>query len=348
MRAKSNLYDLFKRLVETVGVSGFEEPVRQLIKEQVTVYGAVRTDRIGNLIQIFGDSKPEILLIAHMDELGMAVTHIEENGYVRFKHIARLDDRYLVGKTVQIHTENGIVEGVIGLKAPHLMIDPKEAQEVIPWHKLYIDVCTRSRRETESLGIKILDPITIEKSFKILNEKYVCGRSLDDRFGCLALIELSKRLSKTDLDKTVTLVWSVQEEVGLRGARVISKSYKPDYAIAVDSYASADAPNIPLHLAPARLGEGPVLRLLDRSAIASRELRKVFETVAEKYGIPLQVGATGGGTDGSVIQQSEGGVSMMAVSVPIRYLHSPVEICHIDDLMNLIELLDKSIEHIKK
>lgn len=346
MRAISNLFDLFKRLVETVGVSGFEEQVRQLILEQVTAYGAVKTDRIGNLIQTFGESKPEIILIAHMDELGMAVTYIEENGYVRFKHIARLDDRYLVGKTVQIHTKSGVVEGVIGLKAPHLRLDPKEAQQVVPWHKLYIDVCTRSRKETESLGIKILDPITVEKRFKILNDKYVCGRSLDDRFGCLVLIELSKRLSKTDLDKTVRLVWSVQEEVGLRGARVISKSYKPDYAIAVDSYASADAPDVPFHLAPAKLGKGPVLRLLDRSAIASMELRRVFETVAEKYDIPLQVGATGGGTDGSVIQQSEGGVSMMAISVPIRYLHSPVEICHIDDLMNLIKLLDKSIEHI--
>ena len=340
------MLDLLKMLVETIGVSGFEEQVRELILEQVKAYGAVETDGIGNLIQTFGESRPEILLIAHMDELGMAVTHIEENGYVRFKHIARLDDRYLVGKTVQIHTMKGVVEGVIGLNAPHLRLDPKEEQEVVPWHKLYIDVCTRSRRETESLGIKILDPITIEKSFKILNKKYVCGRSLDDRFGCYVLIELSKRLSKTRLDKKVTLVWSVQEEVGLRGARVISQSYKPDYAIAVDSYASADAPNVPFHLAPAKLGNGPVLRLLDRSSIASTELRRVFETVAEKYNIPLQVGATGGGTDGSVIQQSQRGVPMIVVSVPIRYLHSPVEICHTDDLTNLIKILEKSIEHI--
>jgi putative aminopeptidase FrvX len=211
---------------------------------------------------------------------------------------------------------------------------------VVPWNELLVDVCTRSRAETEALGIKLLDPITLEKDAFVLHQKFVCGRALDDRFGCAALVQVLQRLAKRKLKRRVSLVWSVREEIGLQGALVIGNRLAPDIVLAIDSYASADAPDVPFHLAPARLGDGPVLRFADDRAIASPALRAQLEALAGTHRIPLQVGATGGGTDGAAIQSSGLGAHMMAISVPIRYLHSMVEICHLDDFNRLVQLLE--------
>ncbi len=334
------MLELMQWLLAASGVSGFETPIREAIRESIGDMLSLETDSLGNLFGTIGEGSPHILLIAHMDELGFVVTHIEDNGCVRFRKIGGIDDRLLPSRPVVIHTKKGPVRGVIGMVPPHLMIDRTQMKQVIPFQELQIDLCTRSRQETEELGVKLLNPITFEKDSSVLQGKYLCGRAIDDRFGCAVLIKVLESLSKTKLDRKVTFVWSVQEEIGLHGATVIGNRFTPDIVLAVDSYATGDAPDVPFHLAPVRLGAGPVLRLLDNRAIASTELRQQLEVLAEKHKIPLQVGATGGGTDGAAIQRAGTGAHMMALSVAVRYLHSTVEIAHLDDLSNLVKLIE--------
>ena len=341
------MLELMQWLLAASGISGFEAPVRDAIRESLGDKLQLETDSLGNLFGSIGEGEPHILLIAHMDELGFVVTHIEENGCLRFRKIGGIDDRLLPSRPVIVHTKSGPVRGVIGMVPPHLMIDRSQMKKVIPWQELQIDLCTRSREETEALGVRLLDPITFQKDSFVLQNKYLCGRAIDDRFGCTILLKLVERLTKKSLDRKITFVWSVQEEIGLHGATVIGNRFTPDIVIAVDSYATGDAPDVPFHLAPVRLGDGPVLRLLDNRAIASTELRKQFEGQAENNNIPLQVGATGGGTDGAAIQRAGAGTHMMAISVAVRYLHSTVEICHLDDLNHLLMLLETSVQKLK-
>jgi len=331
---------LLERLLAACGVSGYEAPIRDAIRETVGNLCKLETDALGNLFTMLGEGSPHILLIAHMDEIGLLVTHIEDNGCLRFRKVGAVDDRLLPSRPVIIHTHAGPVRGVIGMIPPHLTLDRTQTSRVIPWNELFIDLCTRSRAETENLGVKLLDPITLQKDAFVLREKFLCGRSLDDRFGCAVLTQVLQRLAKRKLKRRVSFVWSVREEIGLQGGTVIGNRLTPDIVLAIDSYASADAPDVPFHLAPARLGSGPVLRLADDQAIASPALRAQLETLAGSHHLPLQEGATGGGTDGAAIQRSGTGAHMMAVSVPIRYLHSMVEMCHLDDLDHLVELLE--------
>lgn len=341
------MLEIMQWLLASTGVSGYEGPIRDAIRESVGEILPLESDSLGNLFASVGKGSPHILLIAHMDELGFVVTHIEDNGCLRFRKIGGIDDRLLPSRPVIVHTQSGPVRGVIGMVPPHLMIDRTQMKQVVPWQELQIDLCTRSREETEALGVRLLDPITFQKDSFVLQGKYLCGRAIDDRFGCAILIQLAKAFAKKDLGRKITFVWSVQEEIGLHGATVIGNRFTPDIVLAIDSYATGDAPDVPYHLAPVKLGNGPVLRLHDNRAIASSELRKQFETIAEKASIPLQVGATGGGTDGAAIQRAGMGAYMMALSVAVRYLHSTVEICHLDDLDHLVALLKTGISKLK-
>ncbi len=336
------LLKVLKRLLAASGVSGYEEPIRDSIREVVGDLADLETDALGNLFVTIGEGAPHILLIAHMDELGLLVTHIEENGCLRFRKVGGIDDRVLPSRRVIVHTRDGPVQGVIGMVPPHLLLDRAQMKRVVPWHEMHIDLCTRSRSETEALGVRLMDPITLHKEAFLMQKEYLCCRSIDDRFGCAVLVKLLERLQKQKLNRRISIVWSVREEIGLHGATVIGNRLSPDIVLAVDSYATGDAPDVPIHLAPARLGDGPVLRLVDNRAIASTELRHQLETLAAKHKIPLQMGATGGGTDGGAIQVSGEGAHMMAISVAVRYLHSMVEICHLDDLANLVTLLEKA------
>jgi putative aminopeptidase FrvX len=333
----SDLPELLRMLVEAIGVSGFEEGVREKIRELIPRDVECRVDSIGNLVASIGSGEPHIILIAHMDELGFLVSSIEENGYVKLRKVGSFDDRYLPGKVFQIHTKQGPIEGVVGLTPPHLTVDPETVKKVLQSHELFLDIGTRSKDETSDLGVKLLDPLTVKKEFRVINRDYLCCRSIDDRFGCLALIETLKRLHDAELERKMTFVWSVREETGLEGARVIANTIHADKAIVVDSYPSADAPLTPFHLAPARLGDGPVLRITDNGATANPELVEKARDIAEKHGIPLGAGATGGMTDGLPLQEK--GIPMVPITIPIRYMHSPVEMCHRLDLEKLIELL---------
>ena len=332
--------ELIKELIFTPGVSGWEDPVRDKVESMVSTYGRTEVDPLGNLILTLGTGGKHVIFVAHMDEIGLVVSHIEDNGYVRFKKVGGIDDRVLVGRAVDIYPDGGPepVPGVIGLKPPHLMKDrAKEMSQVVKFEDMLIDLGTRSRGETEALGVTKLSPVILRKHFSVLANDTIATRGLDDRLGCAALIEMLERLDIAKLDHRITFAWSVQEELGLRGAYALGNRLHPDYAVAIDSCNTGDSPQVDFHLSAVRVGEGPVLRMFDRMAFASRTLMKRISETAAGQGIPLQVAVTGGTTDGAALQTF--GTAMIPLSVPIRYVHSPTEVMSLADFDNLVELL---------
>lgn len=337
---------IIKELIETHGISSYEDKIREKIKEMVSKYGETRTDNMGNLILTIGNENGKhILLIAHMDELGMVVSYIEENGMICFRKIGGIDDRTLVGRVVEVHTRKGVLDGVIGLPPPHLT-DEEKRKKIIPADELRVDIGTTSKKETEELGVRLLDSMRLKKDFVILNKKMVSGRGMDDRVGCTVLIGLLRKISKKKLKNKISFVWSVQEEVGLRGASIIGRTLKPDYAFPVDTYATADIPGLKIHVAPGKLGLGPIMRMIDNRVMATPSLRYFVEEVAKKHKVPLQMSVSGGTTDAFPIQIAEEGIPTLPICVPTKYVHSPVEVCHLDDMENLVKLLSYVIEEI--
>jgi putative aminopeptidase FrvX len=341
--------DLLRDLVMTPGVSGWEDQVREKIAGMVSRYGKTDVDAMGNLILTLGSGGKHVILVAHMDEIGLVVSHIEDTGNVRFRKVGGVDDRVLVGRAVDIYPDGGSdpVPGVIGLKPPHLMKDrTKEMSEVVKFEDLVIDLGTRSRRETEALGVKKLSPVILRKHFSVLANDMIATRGFDDRLGCAALIEALGALNTRKLDHRITFAWSVQEELGLRGAYALGNRLRPDYAVAIDSCTTGDSPQVDYHLSAVRIGDGPVLRMFDRMAFASRTLMKRISDAAAARKIPLQVAVTGGTTDGAALQTF--GTAMIPLGVPIRYVHSPTEVMSLKDFDNLVKLVTLVAREITK
>ncbi|CAB50434.1 M20/M25/M40 family metallo-hydrolase [Pyrococcus abyssi] len=318
-----------KEFTQIPGISGYEERIRERIIEEIKDFADYKVDAIGNLIVELGEGDERLLFMAHMDEIGLLITGITNDGKLRFRKVGGIDDRLLYGRHVSVVTEDKIIDGVIGAIPPHLSLG--KGKDVIPWHELVIDIGAESKEEALEL-VKPLDFAVFKKHFSVLNGRYVSTRSLDDRFGVVALIEAIKDLVDHDLGGKVVFAFTVQEEIGLKGARFLANRYAPEYAFAIDSFACCNELT-----GDVKLGGGPVIRAVDNSAIYSRDLARKVLSIAEKNKIPIQIGVTGGGTDASVFQER---CKALALSVPIKYLHSEVEMLQINDLENLIKLIE--------
>jgi putative aminopeptidase FrvX len=341
------LKELLEELIRVPGVSGFEDDIRENIAKKVRAMGLKATeDNIGNLITVLGDKGPHVLFIAHMDELGLIVSKLEENGSLRIRKVGGIDDRTLVGRVVEIKTQKGLVRGVLGLKPPHLMTDREEMKKVHSWEEARVDVGTRSRKETEKLGIRVLDPMVFKKDITYITPDLLCSRGIDNRAGCAILLEALEQLKDKKLPMKMTFVWSVQEETGLTGAKVCGFRLNPDYVFAVDTMTTTDAPIGGDTYEKVFLGKGPAMRMFDNAAVASPKLRKLLEEVAKANKIPLQYGTGGGSTDGAAMQ--EFGSLMMPIGIPMRYTHSPTECASMKDIDNTVKLVVKAAERIAK
>ncbi|EEB74569.1 M42 family metallopeptidase [Thermococcus sp. AM4] len=312
------------------GISGYEENVREKVGEWLEPYADYTVDTIGNLIVELGEGELKGIFMAHMDEIGLLITGIRPDGKLTFRKVGGIDDRLLYGRHLDVVTENGKLDGVIGALPVHLNLERKF--DTVPWNKLVIDIGAESREEAERLGVKVLDYAVFKKHFAVLNDRYVSTRSLDDRFGVVALVEAIKDLVDHDLDGRWIFAFTVQEEVGLKGAKFLAERYSPKYAFAVDSFACCAELT-----GDVRLGGGAVIRAVDNSAIYTRKLARKVAEIASRNAIPLQVGVTGGGTDASIFQHKS---EVLALSVPIKYLHSEVETLHLGDLEALIKLIE--------
>ncbi len=339
---------LLARLSNAHSAPGYEDEVRDIMKEELSkVCDEVFVDRMGNLIAKKGEGEKKVMLDAHMDEIGLIVKNIDKEGFIKFTTLGGFFDQTLLNQRVVIHTSKGRVYGVVGSKPPHLM-EEEERKKIVKAENMFIDVGAESKKDVEALGVSVGDFITIERSFKELGGDFVTGKAFDDRLGCFALIEVMKRVEAKDVE--IYAVGSVQEEVGLKGARTAAYKINPDYALVLDVTTTGDYPGVKGDKSTNKLGKGPVITLVDskgRGLITHPEVKKLLINTAEENKIPYQLAVgEGGTTNATVIHLTREGVPSGVISVPTRYIHSPVEVARLKDIEALIELTAKTIERI--
>ena len=326
---------LLEKLSEAFGVSGCEDEVRGLIIEAIKDHvDEYNVDALGNLIALkrgTGESELKVMLAAHMDEVGLMITHIEKDGSLRFRPVGGLDDRILLAKKVLIGEKR--VPGVIGVKPIHLL-KKEERQKVVKVEEMAIDIGATSREEAEKV-VKIGDYAAFATEFAELGDT-VKGKAFDDRVGCAVLIELLKERYPFDLYAAFT----VQEEVGLRGAKVAAYAIEPDVAFVLEGTICDDMPRKRDVSPTTELGKGPAITIMDRSFIADHRLVRLLVETAEELGIPYQFKQpVVGGTDAGAIHLSREGVPSATVSVPCRYIHSPASLLSLEDFENTVKLM---------
>ncbi|MFQ5700439.1 MAG: M42 family metallopeptidase [Acidobacteriota bacterium] len=336
---------LLGRLIETVGVSGREEAVREAIHDELPRWARdeALVDAMGNLVVTVGEGAPWVLYVAHMDETGYMVTHIRPDGRLQVQKIGGFYDRQYQGRVVHVHTRHGDVPGVVAVPSIHLNGAGGNSGDY-GVDDVLVDLGTESLEATEALGVALLDPITIPKRMTRLAGTRFAARSMDDRFGCTALLAAARRLRLADIRGRLTLAWSVREEVGLRGARALAARGQPDVVVAVDSFVTSDAPTEKKRIGFWRLGAGPIIRALDSSNIAPAGAVRNLLDFAASRGLALGAGATSGGNDGSVFRNER--TRVLPLSIPIRYSHSAIETIDMRDLTGLTDLIEAMIRDV--
>jgi endoglucanase len=337
--------DLLRRLSEAPGVSGREDAVRAILREAVREHvDELRVDALGNLIAIKRGSKTpsgrdrplKVMLAAHMDEIGLMIVHIEKNGLLRFRKVGGIDNRILPAKVVYVGKER--IPGVIGLKPVHL-VRGAESNQVVRTEDLAIDIGAKSKEEAERL-VKLGDQATFATSFEELGP-VVKGKAFDDRAGCAVLAELLQH----DYPCDVYGVFTAQEEIGARGARVAAYALEPDAAFALEGTICDEIPKKKDVSPTTRLGAGPAITVMDRSVIADPRLVRLLIDTATELGIPYQLKQPGlGGTDAGRIHLVREGIPSTAVAVPCRYIHAPVSLLHRSDFEYTVTLMRAALE----
>lgn len=317
--------ELLKTLVEIPAPSGYESQVRNQIRAWIEpLVDEVRVDQLGNLLAVRKQADaPRLMLVAHMDEIGLMVTHVDQQGFARFVPLGGVMPIHCVGGRVRFL--NG-VQGVIGVEK-----NPT-SYEIPPIEKMFLDVGATS---AEDCPIRIGDVAVFERPFLDLGKRVV-SKAMDDRVGVAVLIESLRKLEKSAFE--LYFVFSVQEEVGVRGATVAAFGVEPDLGIAVDVTATGDTPKG--HRMEVRLGQGPAIKIRDAGMLADPRLVQWMIQTAEKAKIPYQREILEfGGTDARAIQLSRSGVPAGVISIPCRYVHAPSEMVDMEDVENAVKLL---------
>lgn len=338
------MLEMIKELCILSGISGREGAVREYIIEKIKDYAEYSIDPLGNLL-VFkkgrNPAKNKVMLDAHMDEVGLIVTAITSEGYLRFAKVGGIDTRVMIGRPVKVGDK--AVNGVIGIKPVHLV--EKSAEADIPKaDDLYIDIGAKSKEEAEEF-VRLGDAAWFAGDFVQFGDGFIKSKALDDRVGCAILI----KMIQSELEYDAWFSFSVQEEIGTRGAQTAAFTIEPDYAIVVETTTAADISGIKDEKRVCICGKGGTVSFMDRSTLYSRELfDKAFE-VAEKNGIACQPKTlVAGGNDAGAIHKSRGGVKVLTVSVPCRYLHSPSCVIKYSDAEESLKLIKAMAEEMAK
>ncbi len=339
-----------ERLVSAPSPSGYEQPAQRAFREYIAPFAQVSTDMLGNVIGFIpgtGDDRPKVMLVGHSDEIGFLVRYIDDNGFIFFGAIGGIDPQITQGRRVRIHTRNGDVPGVPGRKPIHLT-DVKERETVVKLDAQYIDIGAANREEAERI-VRIGDPVTFAECMETLHGGRITARGLDDKAGSFVVAEVLRLIAESREQLAVDIygVSSVQEEVGLRGGKTSAFSINPDVGICVEVDFSTDQPDLDKKSAgDVKLGGGPIL---PRGANINPALFDILAQTAESESIPVQF--TGlpraTGTDANVMQISRSGVVTALVKIPLRYMHTPVEVLSLSDLENVIKLIVNALTRIK-
>lgn len=343
------MLELLKRLTQAAGPSGFEQGIAKCIYGLVHPFADnVSVDSLGNILAFMKGHDPQapsLLVSAHMDEVGFIVKRIEANGLLRFEKIGGIDDRILLAQRVRVWTRGGPIPGVIGtIAAHHQKFD--DIGKIRKYQELYIDCGADSLAEAEALGVRVGDSVTWATDFELMGKQRLTGKAFDDRAGCAVQIAALQRLQKDRQPGDVYFLFSVQEEVGLRGASVASYAINPQFALAIDTTVVGDTlENIMDHCLT--LGKGPGIKVMDASFIASPIVKDHLMKVAEDSNIPFQLEIFMGiGTDAGELHLAKGGLPTGVISIPSRYAHSPIEVIDLRDVQYALDLLEKAIRQL--
>ncbi len=319
--------ETLKKLVDAYGPSGYEDQVRQVIEAEIENYvDELYVDTMGNLVAVRkGDKASSLMLAAHMDEIGVIVTHIDEKGFLRVSAVGGIPLHQLPGQRFVL------ANGTVGTVYHEKLKNMKELE----WSKIYLDIGAVNRDE----AVKKVNIGDMAVPFYPMSDQggRCVGKAMDDRAGCAVLVETIKRLPEK-CDRALYFVFSVQEELGARGAKPVAYTLEPAMAVAVDVTLTGDTPEAPRM--DVSLGQGPAVKIKDSSVITHPRVREMLVQAAEKIKIPYQMEVlVRGGTDAGAISLSRGGIPSGAVSIPCRYVHTSSEMVDTDDMENAVKLL---------
>jgi len=337
--------DLLQKICLTPGAPGFEQRIRELVIREVTpLADEVRTDAMGNVIAIKnGKARKRVMAAAHMDEIGFIVTHVDEDGFVRFHTLGGFDPKTLTSQRVIVHGREDLV-GVMGCKPIHLM-KPDERNKQLPISEYYIDL-GMPYGEVVKL-VEVGDPITRERELIEVGH-CVNSKSLDNRVSVFILLETLRELQEETLPYDFYAVFTVQEEVGLRGAISSAHHINPDFGFGLDVTIAFDVPGAQPHEMVTRLGKGAAIKVMDGSAISDYRMVRYLKQQAHQHDITWQAEVLpAGGTDTAGIQRyGKNGAITGAISIPLRNMHQTIEMAHKQDIRHCIDLLKVGVQHL--
>ncbi|MEZ4644380.1 MAG: M42 family metallopeptidase [Chloroflexota bacterium] len=329
-----------KSLTEAHGVPGYETEIRALLREYMQPLGELTQDKLGSLICSQPGNGPKVMLAGHMDEIGFMVTHITDEGFLKFQQLGGWWDQVLLGHRVVVKTRKGDVIGVIGAKPPHLL-PPDEASKIVVKKEMYIDIGATAKEEVAASGVRIGDPVVPDSSFVVLaNEKTYLAKAFDNRVGCAVVIDALRHFQTHEHPNHIYGVQTVMEEVGIRGATTSARAVNPDVAIILESDIAGDVPGIKAEESSVKLGGGPTVLMYDARMIPNIKLRDLVIDTAESLGIPLQFSSIAAGTtDGAAVHLHGVGVPTVVIGVAARHIHSHGAIIHRDDYDRAVQLV---------
>lgn len=356
----NSLYKSLYNLDNAFGVSGDEADVAEVMKAEMEgLYDEYMEDALGSqyFIKCGRDKDRKILFAAHMDEIGFIINYIEDNGLLRFLPVGYHDDRMAVNQDMVIKTDSGKkIIGVTGSKPAHIMSD-EDHEKVQKIEDLFVDIGTTSREETLALGVNMGDYMTFARQGYLMSGgKFYTGKSVDDRAGCAVLVEAMKRIQDEDLEVSVVMAASVQEEVGIRSGGPMMANIDPEMMIAIDVTLTGDVPGVTINQCSEKMGDGPGVKYYDWDPVLGatgnnvpRKLTCAIIEVAEKNDIPFQREVfTGGGTDAWSAAMGGKGYLAGGICIPQRYMHTAVGTVHMGDLENTTRLVTEFIKGYKK
>jgi endoglucanase len=340
MRKESVLF--LENLLAAPSPSGYEQPAQRVFRDYVAPYCEVTSDVMGNVYGFVagqGKDRPKVMLVGHSDEVGLQIKYIDDKGFLYFAAVGGVDAHLTPGKVVNIHTAEGVVTGVIGKRPIHL-IEPKDRDAVVKLDAQYIDIGAKDKKEAQKI-VRVGDCVTFDSRLIQLQGDRVSSRGFDDKAGCFVVAEVLRLVAQEKKKLPVDLygVSSVQEEIGLRGGTTSSYTVNPDIGICVEVDFATDQPDVERkHNGDVALGKGPILT---RGANINHSLFELLYSSAEKAKISVQLTANprATGTDANVMQISRGGVATALVKIPLRYMHTPVEVISLGDLEQAAKLI---------
>ncbi len=328
---------LLNKLLRAGAPSGHEGPAASIWREEAS-FATLSTDGLGSSIAQVGADGPLLAVVGHIDEIGLVVTHVDEKGFLWFAPIGGWDPQILVGQRVEVRTTDGLVPGVVGRKPIHLL-EPDQRKKVVELKGLHIDIGAADGEEASAL-VRVGDPVVIAAEPVELVGSRLASRAMDNRLGAYVALEALRRChERASLQGRFAAVAAVQEEIGLFGARTSTFEVRPDLAVAIDVTHATDAPGVEeKEIGSHPLGSGPAI---GRGSTLSPKVFELLVEAAEEAGIEYTVSASGRGTstDADAIQISRSGIPTGLVSIPLRYMHSPVELCDLDDVEATVELI---------